>query len=54
MGKVAEIATMLECTRPAILIGTETWVNPTDCDQEFFLSTYKLFRKDCNREEVVC
>ena len=64
VGKVAELATMLECTRPDIRIGTETWTDSTIGDSELFPSTFKLFRKDRNRggggvliavtEDLVC
>lgn len=61
---MAEITIMLDCTRPDILIRTETWTDPTVGDWEFFPSTYKFFGKDRYRggggvliaaaEDLVC
>ncbi|XP_070198749.1 uncharacterized protein [Littorina saxatilis] len=47
-GKRATIPNLLESTKPDIVFGTETHLDPGISSSEFFPQTYKLFRKDRN------
>lgn len=49
VGKRAEIANTLDSTKPDIITGTETWLDSSIGDAEFFPSHYTLYRKDRNR-----
>ena len=49
VNRAPEIATMINCSRPDIVIGTETWCDESITDREIFPPHYKLFRKDRNR-----
>ena len=40
VGKVAEIATMLDCTKPDIIVGTETGTDASITDREMYLPPY--------------
>ena len=37
---------IIESTKPDIVIGTETWLDPSIKDCEVFPNEYKLYRKD--------
>jgi hypothetical protein len=41
----------IESTKPAIVIGTETWIDPTVTDNQIFPPNYKLYRKDRNMQD---
>jgi len=45
--KKPEIDSLIECTNPDIIIGTETWLDPSISSAEYFNSnTYTVYRKD--------
>jgi endonuclease/exonuclease/phosphatase (EEP) superfamily protein YafD len=45
-GKRAELANLIDSTKPDILICTETWLTPDIQNSEFLPSTFITFRKD--------
>ena len=49
MGKRAEIANLIVSTKPDIVVGTETWLDNTISNAEFFPAEYSIYRKDRNR-----
>ena len=44
--KKAEFLNLLESSNPDIVVGTETWLKPSEFSSEFFPSSYTIFRKD--------
>lgn len=42
------VKNLIESTKPAIVIGTETLIDPTVTDNQIFPPNYKLYRKDRN------
>jgi hypothetical protein len=44
------VKNLIESTKPAIVIGTETWIDPTVTDNQIFPPNYKLYRKDRNMQ----
>jgi hypothetical protein len=44
------VRNLIESTKPAIVIGTETWIDPTVTDNQIFPPSYKLYRKDSNMQ----
>ena len=44
------VKNLIESTKPAIVIGTETWLDPTVTDNQIFPPNYKLYRKDRNMQ----
>ena len=44
--KKEELTVLLESTCPSIVIGTETWLNPTITSSEIFPPNYEVIRKD--------
>jgi len=44
--KQDRIENILECTKPDIVIATETWLDPSITDNQIFPSNYRLWRKD--------
>ena len=48
-GKTAAITHLIDSLRPDILIGCETWLDPTISSSENFPPGYKIYRKDRNR-----
>ncbi|KAI8514688.1 hypothetical protein Bbelb_072790 [Branchiostoma belcheri] len=45
-GKPAEIANMLQSTKPDVVFGSETWLNPCIKTPEFFPDGFNVYRKD--------
>ena len=45
-GKHAELANIIESTQADIVIGTESWLNPSIKSQEVFPSDFNCYRKD--------
>lgn len=45
-GKRSEILNLLESLKPDVVIGTETWLDPSISTSEFLPPTYQTFRKD--------
>ena len=45
-GKHAELANIIESTQADIVIGTESWLNPSIKPQEVFPSDFNCYRKD--------
>ena len=44
--KKAELINLLESSNPDIIIGTETWLKPSEYSSEFFPPSYTVYRKD--------
>jgi hypothetical protein len=44
--KLAEIPNLLESLKPDIILGTETWLDPSIKDAEIFPDYYKIYRRD--------
>ncbi|KAK6968417.1 hypothetical protein BgiMline_028289 [Biomphalaria glabrata] len=44
--KTADLEILLECEKPDIIAGTETWLHPEIYNAEIFNSNYEIFRKD--------
>nr|XP_054767499.1 uncharacterized protein LOC129274773 [Lytechinus pictus] len=44
--KKEELAVLIETTEPSVIIGTETWLNPTIKSSEIFPSNFEVIRKD--------
>ena len=49
VGKRAEIANLVDSTKPDIVIGTETWLDQTISNSEFFPPQFRIYRKDRSR-----
>ena len=52
VGKRAEIVYLLDSMKPDIILGTETWLDPSITDSEYLPDryNYKVYRRDRNRE----
>lgn len=46
--KKEELCNIIESSDPCIIIGTETWFNPTIHSSEIFPPNYEIIRKDRN------
>ena len=44
--KKEEVNNLLHHSDPSVIIGTETWLNPSICSAEIFPPNYEVFRKD--------
>ncbi|KAK6980152.1 formin-like protein 14 [Biomphalaria glabrata] len=44
--KTADLEILLQCEKPDIIAGTETWLHPEIYNAEIFNSNYEIFRKD--------
>jgi hypothetical protein len=46
--KQCRLQNLIDSTKPDVIMGTETWLDPTITDSQIFPPNYKVFRKDRN------
>ena len=46
--KQGELVNLIDSTKPDVLFGTETWLDPLIKDANFFQEGYNIYRNDRN------
>jgi hypothetical protein len=46
--KQGELINLIDSTKPDVIFGTETWLDPSIKDSQFFQEGYNIYRNDRN------